>query len=229
MATDLIFDFFGTLVQYTSGPFHTAPYSRTHDCLLHHGFAMPYDAFTAAFERVSHELEERAQQTGQEYHMEELGRRFFRAAFATDAPDAVVSAFVTVFLAEWSRGIVYLDALDSFLERLAATYRLSVLSNTNYPSLIHDNLAAMGVAHHFAHVVTSVEVGMRKPHPVIFAHTLERLQIPTTEAVYIGDSYGADYLGATAAGIRCILIDPQRQHLDVSDRVDTLFALEPHL
>src|SRR5579871_333601 len=146
MTTDLIFDFFGTLVQYTPGPFHTAPYLQTHDFLIRQGFALSYEGFTTAFEIASHELEERARLTGPEYHMDELGRLFFHTAFAAEAPDEVVRSFVTVFLSEWGRGIVYLDRLNPFLERLATRYRLSVLSNTNYPPLIYDHLAAMGVS-----------------------------------------------------------------------------------
>lgn len=230
MATDLIFDFFGTLVHYTSGPFHTAPYIRTHNYLLQQGFHLPYERFTTAFETASQELEERAIQTGQEYHMNELGHRFFHIAFAQEVPEGTtVVPFVSVFLEEWSRGIVYLDALCPFLDRLAANYRLSVLSNTHYAPLIHTHLSKMGVAHHFAQVFTSVEIGVRKPYPAIFQHALEQLCIPANEAVYIGDSFEADYQGATAAGIQCILIDTARRHLNVASRVESLFALEQHL
>jgi putative hydrolase of the HAD superfamily len=229
MATDLIFDFFGTLVEYTLGAFHTAPYQDTHNYLLHHGYAISYQAFTSAFTAASQTLEAQAQQTCREYHMYDLGRLFFRSAFSVDVPENVLTAFTTIFLAEWSRGIVYPEAIDPFLERLAARYRLSVLSNTHYPSLIHDNLSAMGVARYFSQVVTSVELGIRKPHPAIFRHTLEQLRIPARDALYIGDTYVDDYQGAAAAGIRCILIDPRGQHLDTPDRIDTLFALEPYL
>ena len=229
MTTDLVFDFFGTLVQYASGPFHTAPYSQTHDFLLHQNFVLRYEEFTTAFETASHELEERAQLTGQEYHMDELGRRFFRTAFAAEVPDDLVRAFVTVFLLEWGRGIVYLEGLAPFLKRLAASYRLSVLSNTSYPPLIHTHLAAMSISHHFAAVFTSVEIGIRKPHALVFRHALEQLNVTTANAVYIGDSFAADYQGATGAGLKCILIDPLAKHLDVVTRVNSLFGLEQHL
>jgi putative hydrolase of the HAD superfamily len=31
-------------------------------------------------------------------------------------------------------------------------------------------------------------------------------------AIYVGDSFTADYLGATQAGLRCLLIDERRAH-----------------
>ncbi len=224
-----MFDFFGTLVLYKQGAFHTAPYLRTHDYLLRHGFNVSYEHFTTAFESASHELETKATLTGQEYHMNELGALFFRTAFSVDAPETLVVPFVAVFLEEWSRGVVYLDSLAPFLEKLAKTYRLSVLSNTNFPPLIHNHLVAMGVAHHFSVVFTSIEVGIRKPYPTIFQHALTELEVSAENIIYVGDSYVADYEGATMAGIRCILIAPQEQYPNVPHCVSSLFELEQYL
>ena len=227
--TDLIFDFFGTLVQYTAGAFHTAPYARTHAYLLQQGFAIPYEAFEATFTAVSDAMEARRKQTYREYHMDELGRGFFKMAFDIEVPDETVKALVSVFMQEWERGIVYLEGLDNLLERLASQYRLSILSNTHLPGLIPAHLAAMGIAQHFAQVMTSVEVGICKPHPVIFHHALEQLGIAPHEAIYIGDTYVDDFQGATSAGIPCALIGPVGQYPDVPNRITSVFALEQQL
>ena len=227
--TDLIFDFFGTLVEYTAGAFHTAPYARTHAYLLQQGFEIPYEAFEATFTAVSDEVEAHRKQTCREYHMDELGRGFFKTAFDTEVPDATVKAFISVFMQEWERGIVYLEGLDSLLERLASQYKLSILSNTHLPGLIPAHLAAMGVAQHFTQVITSVEVGICKPHPAIFHHALARLGIAPHEALYIGDTYVDDFQGATTADIPCVLIDLSSQYPDVPHRITSVFALEQQL
>jgi putative hydrolase of the HAD superfamily len=70
----------------------------------------------------------------------------------------------------------------------------------------------MGVAHLFEHVVTSVEHGKRKPSACIFEHALALSTGGPETSVYVGDSFDADYVGATNAGLRCLLIDPQRLH-----------------
>ena len=229
MATDLIFDFFGTLVKYESGLFHSAPYSRTYDYLLDRGFLLSYEAFTNGFETATHTLETHAQLTGEEYHMNDLAKLFFHANLATEATEACVNSFVKAFIEEWGRGIVHFAGIAELMERLASKHRLSILSNTNYPPLIHDNLKAMGIASHFSEVFTSVEIGVRKPYSAIFESSIERLSISADEAIYIGDTYRADYQGATSVGMRCILIDPKREHLDVADRIDSLFELEQKL
>ncbi len=59
----------------------------------------------------------------------------------------------------------------------------------------------------FEVVVDSSEVGMRKPNPAIFHHTLELLGgIPPAEAVFLDDSPG-NVIGAQRAGLRAIHVE----------------------
>jgi putative hydrolase of the HAD superfamily len=229
VVSDLIFDFFGTLVHYTPGAFHTASYEKTHRFLQQQGFPLSYAAFVDTFTAVSDELEAQAKLTFHEYHMADVGRRFFQAAFATDVTADVLEPFIEHFIAEWGRGIVPLDGLAPFLAQLAARYRLSIVSNTHYPPIIHEQLAAMQVAPYFSQVITSIEMGIRKPHPAIFAQALAQMQITPHNALYIGDTYVDDYQGATGAGMRCVLLDPRQRYTEVPERVATLFDLLPYL
>jgi putative hydrolase of the HAD superfamily len=70
----------------------------------------------------------------------------------------------------------------------------------------------MGIAGHISEVVTSVDVGWRKPHPKIYAEALRRLGSTAREALFVGDTYLADYAGPRAVGIDALLIDPACQH-----------------
>jgi putative hydrolase of the HAD superfamily len=225
--SDLIFDFFGTLVGYTPGPFRDEPFLASHRILKEHGFAVEYDEFVRGFTSVSDRLEAAARATRVEYHMDDVGRAFFRECFDTDVSDAVLGPFIETFIGEWNRGTVFLPSIAPFLERLAGRYRLSIISNTHYPALIHRNLEAMGVAGAFTRVVTSIEHGHRKPDPRIFRGALKELAIAPMDAVYIGDTFEDDYRGATGAGLRAILVDPARRWQGViADRVDALFDIE---
>jgi HAD superfamily hydrolase (TIGR01549 family) len=227
--TDILFDFFGTLVQYVPGAFHTAPYQLTHRFLQQHGFPIAYDTFVETFTSVSNDLEAQAKRTLCEYHMHDVGRNFFQVGFATDIADSILAPFIAQFIAEWSRGIVYLDAIEPFIAQLAARYRLSIISNTHYPALIHDHVAAMQIGSHFAQIITSVEVSVRKPHSAIFEHALAELQIAPHQAIYVGDTYLDDYQGATSAHLHCALLDPQQLYPQVPQRLESLFDLVPYL
>jgi len=68
-------------------------------------------------------------------------------------------------------------------------------------------LHAHELTRHLGFVVASAVVGASKPHPDIFRFALDRAGLQPAEAVYVGDSYIADVLGARNAGLSPVLID----------------------
>ena len=99
------------------------------------------------------------------------------------------------------------------LERLrAAGYRLGVVSNSDGRAA--SALAACGLLAHFEVVIDSGEVGIEKPDPRIFALALERMGVSAHDAVYVGDLYEVDVVGARAAGLDVVLLDPYGVHAD---------------
>jgi len=73
-------------------------------------------------------------------------------------------------------------------------------------------------------VVTSAEVGARKPDPRIFEVALERVGCRPGEALHVGDTRDEDLAGGRAAGIRALLIDR-----DGGGDIGSLAAIRHHL
>ncbi|HTO12064.1 MAG TPA: HAD family hydrolase [Candidatus Binatia bacterium] len=84
--------------------------------------------------------------------------------------------------------------------------RTAVISNSN--GTVADILAHLGLAKDLEFVIDSSRVGVEKPDPRIFHLALERAGLRPDEAVYVGDLYSIDVVGARAAGMRAILMDP---------------------
>jgi len=80
-------------------------------------------------------------------------------------------------------------------------------------------------------VATSGEVGVDKPEPPIFLAALERAGIDASEAVYVGDQYDTDVVGARGVGIKPILIDRYDLLPGVSDcpRIHSLTEVVKYL
>lgn len=57
-------------------------------------------------------------------------------------------------------------------------------------------------------ICDSMAVGVSKPDPKIFEIALEALGVPAAAAIHVGDTVEADVVGAVAAGVRPIHIDP---------------------
>lgn len=105
------------------------------------------------------------------------------------------------------------EALDrlagnaALLARLAAKYRLGVVSNFygNLPAVCEET----GIDRHLAVMIDSASVGFRKPDPRIFQAALARLNAPPSEAVFVGDSLERDMAGARGIGMRHVLLAPK--------------------
>jgi len=104
-------------------------------------------------------------------------------------------------------------AADALADLAARGYRLGVVSNSN--GTIDRVLADAGLAEPFDVIIDSGVVGVEKPDPEIFRIALERLGATPGESVYVGDLPSVDVVGAAAAGIRPILIDPWDAFPDV--------------
>jgi putative hydrolase of the HAD superfamily len=93
------------------------------------------------------------------------------------------------------------------LSRLrAAGLRLGIVSNSD--GRVEQALAASGLRAYFDVVIDSSLVGVEKPDPAIFRAALDALGIGPEEALYVGDLYEVDVVGARAAGIEAVLLAP---------------------
>lgn len=117
---------------------------------------------------------------------------------------------------------VYTDALESrfsqpgvirpypeALEVLAALresgYRLGIVSNWSWN--LRDRVAQVGLDNHFDLIWASAYAGCNKPNPGIFYQALTRLAVSPERALYVGDSYEHDVIGAQNAGVDVALLD----------------------
>jgi len=87
-----------------------------------------------------------------------------------------------------------------------AGLRLGVVSNSD--GRVEEALAAAGLRAYFDVVIDSAIAGIEKPDPAIFRAALEALGVAPEEALYVGDLYEVDILGANAAGIPAVLFAP---------------------
>jgi putative hydrolase of the HAD superfamily len=93
--------------------------------------------------------------------------------------------------------------------------RLGVVSNAAYrPRLMKQQLAALGLQDYFDAVTFSSEVGVRKPHPKIYADALMKLGIEPVRALFVGDRVREDVQGPKSLGMRAVLTREWRQEDD---------------
>jgi putative hydrolase of the HAD superfamily len=182
-----------------------------------------------------------ARQLGRELSLVEVHRAFVRAGDALDDWDAFLrrlplemgfgedahATFVEAYVARdaYKRFQLFDDVLE-LLEHLGRrALRVGVISNNTELDRYVDLLAARS---RFEIVVSPHTYGVSKPHPDIFLRALAELQVAPERALYVGDSYDNDVVGARAAGLTPVLLDRfelQTTGHDAEHRVLNLGAL----
>ncbi len=103
--------------------------------------------------------------------------------------------------------IIPAEVRKALPELKEAGYILAVLSNRDKPFV--ELLQTHNIGEYFDFAVAAGEVNTYKPDPGLFEHALKLANVAAPEAIYVGDNYYADVIGARRAGLTPILVDPR--------------------
>jgi len=104
------------------------------------------------------------------------------------------------------------ENLDALAALRARGLKLGLVSNAHFlPALMLEDFERMGLAQYMDAIVTSSQLGVRKPHPAIFERILDELGVAPEEAVFVGDKMREDIVGPKELGMRAVLTHQFRQ------------------
>jgi len=88
--------------------------------------------------------------------------------------------------------------------------KLALVVNTIHQGQVIDrHLEQLGLLEFFPVRAYSTDLAARKPDPQLFNHALKELDIPASEALFVGDDPKLDIFGAQRAGMRAVLRIPR--------------------
>jgi HAD superfamily hydrolase (TIGR01549 family) len=94
------------------------------------------------------------------------------------------------------------NAHETLRDLRAAGLRLGLISNASDAGNVQRLIDNAGLREYFDPILVSAAVGLRKPNPRIFELALDAWGLPPASVVMVGDTLGADILGAQLAGLR---------------------------
>ena len=103
--------------------------------------------------------------------------------------------------------------------------RLGMLSNFMNRGGIEELLDRHRISQHFDFVITSINVGWRKPHEKIYERGIQMAGCEPNEILFVGDNYECDYVGPKGMGMKAVLLDRENVHVGVNERVRTVAEL----
>ena len=111
----------------------------------------------------------------------------------------------------WQTQISLYPEVKELLLNLKKKYKIVCISNISEGYLAREDMKLLDIYLLFDFVLTSSDLGIRKPSPIIFEHALNKLGIKKNEMIFIGDDLVSDIQGAKAAGL-LMAIHIKRHH-----------------
>ncbi|MEO2174852.1 MAG: HAD family hydrolase [bacterium] len=225
MVKGVLFDFFGTLVNYN--PDRTSQtYEATFEVLTSLGVRQDYQFFLSTSDNLFDRFMAESEATQTEFSMQQVFQ-VLMDLLEVPVKQSELDLLSESYTIEWAKSVEPIPGVKRFLSNLSQQFRLGLITNTHYTPMIYRLLGEMDIEELFEIVFTSVDHGKSKPHPAIFSDALTRMDISAADVVYVGDSYQADYKGATAIGINCYLIG-KHARVPVEYQIPTVLDLPLH-
>jgi putative hydrolase of the HAD superfamily len=200
-----VFDYGDTLIRFE---YDRAAHVRSLGLLLEHLGSGDVPA-ERLFEEVDARLGEALEARGDDGELDfALVVRESLAAVDVGAdPEAVIAAMRAGQRAWESQRALHPEAVELLRGVRALGLRTGLVSNTFDPAvLMEEDLVLQGLDDLIDVAVFSSGLGIRKPHPGIYAHVLERLGTEPGRTLFIGDRVREDVAGPAAAGMRTCLV-----------------------
>ena len=197
----LIFDLFGTLVDGRSDELAHEELSKF--LAEVHGGAFRPEEHLSIYRRL---VEERdigsadAVWAALEVLSEQKG---FKVAVSREDVEAIHAEFHGRY------ALIYDDAVGALEKAKSAVGKLGLVSDAD-TKVADAILDALGLRKYFDVVVTSGELGTKKPDPKLFIEAARRLRVSTRECAVIGDSW-KDVEGGKKAGMKVVLVQRAAQ------------------
>jgi len=126
---------------------------------------------------------------------------FQRMGLAMD--NGIVEEFVDIYYKPVTDQISLITGAAEILERLKnAGLIIGLVSNSIFPEKFHlGEMKRFGLLKYFDFTIFSSSIGTRKPGKTIFEMALARANVTSSQAIFIGDRFDADIIGAKKMGI----------------------------
>jgi putative hydrolase of the HAD superfamily len=173
------------------------------------GVDAPFDDFLAALQEINEE--HRARRVAEMLEMPSVHR--FESALrrigcpATYATHKLANDLSLTHLRQLAQAAEIPAQYIDFLQRVFADYSVALLSNFDHGPTARHILERDGASPYFHHIVISDDHGWRKPHPRIFVDTLALLRVEPSEALFVGDTFEDDVIGAQNLGMDCAWVN----------------------
>jgi len=206
----ILFDLGSTLIEFDNTEWdklERACVRQGYDFLVKRGYKIPDgETFGKTFLTEFHQAWQKAQESLVEVKLPEWVANFL-VRYGISSPDGFALEFLKHYYEPISKQITLIDSVQEVLEHFKKqNLKIGLISNSSFPTEFHiEELKNYEIVHFFEETLFSYDFGLRKPHPDLFKHVLNKLELKPQETIFIGDKLIEDVSGPQKVGMKAIL------------------------
>jgi putative hydrolase of the HAD superfamily len=190
----VLLDFYGTLAEATH-------WVSIDSVLAEHGYELPQEALNRWWNEGVDGVEHLEHSQSRGHYVAWQQERLLGMLAETDVHPGEYEVILEKLRAGASQRVLeaYPEVPEVLGELRSRDVRLAICSNWDWD--LADAVEDVGLTELVDVQVSSAWAGARKPHPRIFRHTLEKVGVSASDALFVGDTWGPDVEGPRAVGI----------------------------
>tara|TARA_Y100000996_G_scaffold414956_1_gene407538 strand:- start:3487 stop:4179 length:693 start_codon:yes stop_codon:yes gene_type:complete len=111
--------------------------------------------------------------------------------------------------------MLYEDVKETLNALSQENIQMGIVSNHLWN--LNDITKHLGINKYFDCIISSAQIGYRKPHPKIYELALSKINAPSENVLFVGDNFENDYLGPKKIGLNAVLLNRNSAgHIDQS-------------
>jgi len=227
----ILFDLIGTLIEEASDVLNTEQgYYEIQVKAIHHslekdGISIEWSLFKKQYEQVRARQKERSRQTLREYDMcKRVSDTLIFFNYDVPSTSPMIRRAVDAYMNVYVSTLQIQQFTYDILRTLVSKYTLGLVTNFAYFPGVYRVLDRFALRPYFKAIVASGEVRWKKPSDEIFEIALYRLSVKPEEAIFVGDDYEADIVGAKKIGMKTIFLSKEYTSSEKADA--TIESLE---
>lgn len=235
--TTIFFDLGYTLINFKGNVPHILrkSYFSLADALIYSGIKINRRAFVRQYSQIIN----RYYAAREADHVEQPASLFVNRALACFGhppvePEILKSAIAAMYKVTEAHWHLEKDTHSALAELSQQGYRLCIISNASNTEDLHNLVDNANLRKYFEGIVISAEEGIRKPDRRIYDKAMSLMNSTPGESLMVGDTLGADILGAQEVGIYAVWISrrakrPENTRMRKAVKPDAEIARLSHL
>ena len=216
MIKAILFDLDDTLYNYE--PVHQKSLSEVYKVFNEKVQKISKERFKRLFNLAKLEIKQELSGTASSHNRILYFQRLIEKTHNTVDPEIILNLYNTYWNSFLKNMKLKSDVIFTLRKLKKDGFKIVIVSDLTTNIQLR-KIHKVKITSYIDYLVTSEEAGSEKPHPIMFLLSLKKLNMLSSEVIFVGDSRSKDVSGANAVGMETVLISNkvEKHRQDIED------------